>query len=150
MRRDIQWEANMSDNVTSSARHDKSLDIPTGKATFKCPPCVFMADAAITKRLIISGLTPAITVDDMRRRLGSFGSVKAIDGFGLVDGLGQPRKFGYVTLETTPSRLGKCAFSFDYLKKTFFEFLIYRMFYSFSRHECTQRICLERHKIASW
>jgi len=81
-----------------------------------------MTDATITKRLIVSGLTPAITVDDVKRRLGSFGSVKAMDGFGLVDGLGQPRKFGYVTLETTPSSLGKCVFPFDYLKKTFLNF----------------------------
>lgn len=69
-------------------------------------------EAPITKRLILSGLTPAITVADITRRLSSFGSVIAADGFGLLDGLGQPRKFGFVTLETTPSKLGKCEPSF--------------------------------------
>jgi len=67
-----------------------------------------MEDSIITKRLIISGLTPSITAEDISRRLTSFGTVKAADGFGLPDGLGQPRKFGYVTLETTASKLAKC------------------------------------------
>ena len=61
-----------------------------------------------TKDLIISGLTPSITADDIFRRLTTFGTVKASDGFGLTDGLGQPRKFGYVTLETTTEKLAKC------------------------------------------
>ena len=65
-------------------------------------------DAPITKRLIISGLTTSITVDDISGRLATFGTVKATDGFGLTDGLGQPRKFGYVTLETTTGKLAKC------------------------------------------
>ncbi|KAF9563564.1 hypothetical protein CPC08DRAFT_792891 [Agrocybe pediades] len=65
-------------------------------------------DEPITKRLIISGLTPAITAEDISRRLTTFGTVKAADGFGLPDGLGQPRKFGYVTLETTVGKLSKC------------------------------------------
>ncbi|KAH9926928.1 uncharacterized protein B0H18DRAFT_303671 [Fomitopsis serialis] len=62
----------------------------------------------ITKRLHISGLTPAITPDDLAKRLGSFGAVKAMDGFGLTDAVGQPRKFGYVTLEATKKNLGRC------------------------------------------
>ncbi|PPQ98012.1 hypothetical protein CVT26_003074 [Gymnopilus dilepis] len=66
------------------------------------------SDAPITKRLIISGLTPSISVDDISRRLSTFGTVKAADGFGLPDGVGQPRKFGYVTLETTVGKLAKC------------------------------------------
>ncbi|KDR80972.1 hypothetical protein GALMADRAFT_136042 [Galerina marginata CBS 339.88] len=65
-------------------------------------------DAPITKRLIISGLTPSISADDISRRLTTFGTVKATDGFGLPDGVGQPRKFGYVTLETTVGNLSKC------------------------------------------
>ncbi|KAF8961505.1 hypothetical protein BDZ97DRAFT_1905505 [Flammula alnicola] len=65
-------------------------------------------DAPITKRLIISGLTPSITADDISRRLTTFGTVKAADGFGLADGLGDPRKYGYVTLETTVGKLAKC------------------------------------------
>lgn len=66
------------------------------------------SDAPVTQRVIISGLTPAITVQDLTRRLGSFGTVKAADGFGLTDGLDQPRKFGFVTLETTTSKLARC------------------------------------------
>ena len=65
-------------------------------------------DTPITKRLIISGLTTSITVDDISKRLTTFGTVKATDGFGLTDGLGQPRKFGYITLETTTGKLAKC------------------------------------------
>ncbi|KAG6867058.1 hypothetical protein C0993_007147, partial [Termitomyces sp. T159_Od127] len=65
-------------------------------------------DATVVKRLHISGLTPALTSDDISRRLSTFGTVKAIDGFGLPDGLGQPRKFGYATLETTQGQLSRC------------------------------------------
>ncbi|KAG6852994.1 hypothetical protein C0991_007676 [Blastosporella zonata] len=65
-------------------------------------------DEIITKRLHISGLTPALTADDLSRRLSTFGTVKSVDGFGLPDGLGQPRKFGYVTLETTQGKLARC------------------------------------------
>jgi hypothetical protein len=65
-------------------------------------------DTPITKRLIISGLTTSITANDISQRLTTFGTVKASDGFGLTDGLGQPRKFGYVTLETTTGKLAKC------------------------------------------
>ncbi|KAJ3516997.1 hypothetical protein NLJ89_g782 [Agrocybe chaxingu] len=65
-------------------------------------------DTLITKRIIVSGLTPAITADDISRRLSSFGTVKATDGFGLLDGVGQPRKFAFVTLETTTGNLAKC------------------------------------------
>ena len=67
-----------------------------------------LMDTPITKRLIISGLTTSISADDISRRLSTFGTVKASDGFGLPDGLGQPRKFGYVTLETTTGKLAKC------------------------------------------
>ncbi|KAF8075053.1 hypothetical protein FPV67DRAFT_1575346, partial [Lyophyllum atratum] len=65
-------------------------------------------DEAITKRLHISGLTPALTPADLSKRLSTFGTVKAVDGFGLQDGLGQPRKFGYITLETTQGKLARC------------------------------------------
>lgn len=64
----------------------------------------------ITKRLHISGLTPSITPTDLTRRLSSFGTVKALDGFGQFDAVGQPRKFGYVTLEGTKGHLAKCKF----------------------------------------
>ncbi|TFK64962.1 hypothetical protein BDN72DRAFT_962893, partial [Pluteus cervinus] len=65
-------------------------------------------DALITKRLHISGLTPALSVDDINQRFSSFGTVLTLEGFGLADGLGQPRKFGYVTVETTATKLAKC------------------------------------------
>ncbi|CCM00595.1 uncharacterized protein FIBRA_02631 [Fibroporia radiculosa] len=65
-------------------------------------------EETISKRLHVSGLTPAITPDDLSQRLGGFGIVKALDGFNLVDAVGQPRKFGYVTLETTKKQLGRC------------------------------------------
>ncbi|KAH7923702.1 hypothetical protein BV22DRAFT_1196524 [Leucogyrophana mollusca] len=62
----------------------------------------------VIKRLHVSGLTPAISPDDLSRRLSGFGTVKVLDGFGKLDGLGQPRKYGYVTLETTKGQLAKC------------------------------------------
>ena len=68
-------------------------------------------DTPVTKRLIISGLTSSITADDISRRLTSFGTVKAADGFGLPNGVGETRKFGYVTLETTAGKLAKCKYS---------------------------------------
>jgi hypothetical protein len=74
---------------------------------------VCMDSEVITKRLHISGLTPALTIDDLSRRLGSYGLVKALDGFGKLDGLGQPRKYGYITLEAKASQIQKCAFNHD-------------------------------------
>ncbi|KAF8888104.1 hypothetical protein BD779DRAFT_1611399 [Infundibulicybe gibba] len=65
-------------------------------------------DTPITKRLHISGLTPALSAEDLSRRISTFGTVLAVDGFGLQDGLGQPRKFGYITLETTTGKLTRC------------------------------------------
>ncbi len=67
-------------------------------------------DEVITKRIHISGLTPAITSKNLSDRLGSFGTVKAMDGFGALDNLGQPRKFAYATLETTKGKLARCTF----------------------------------------
>lgn len=66
-------------------------------------------DEPLTKRILISGLTPTITQDDLSRRLGSFGSVTALDGLGALDALGQPRKFAYATLATSKGKLAKCA-----------------------------------------
>ncbi|KAJ3848724.1 hypothetical protein EV368DRAFT_48734 [Lentinula lateritia] len=62
----------------------------------------------VTKRLHISGLTPSLTPADLSARLSHFGTVKSLDGFGLLDGVGQPRKYGYVTMETTSGSLKKC------------------------------------------
>lgn len=69
-----------------------------------------MTEETITKRLHVSGLTPAITPKDLSQKLGSFGTVTALDGFGTVDALGQPKKFGYVTIETTKPKLARCAY----------------------------------------
>lgn len=69
-----------------------------------------MAEELITKRLHVSGLTPAISPTDLSQKLGSFGSVKSLDGFGQLDGLGEPRKFGYVTIETTKPKLARCEY----------------------------------------
>jgi hypothetical protein len=62
----------------------------------------------ITKRLHVSGLTAALSSHDLERRLAAFGSVTALDGFGKLDALGQPRKFAHVTLETTKPQLSRC------------------------------------------
>jgi len=70
-----------------------------------------MAEALVTKRLHVSGLTPAITKADIERRLSAFGTVKATDGFGACDALGDPRKFAYVTIEATARDLAKCGWS---------------------------------------
>jgi hypothetical protein len=68
----------------------------------------------ITKRLHVSGLTPGLTpgltADDLEKRISSFGTIRAVDGFCLPDGSGQPRKNGYImiTIETTPAKLAIC------------------------------------------
>ncbi|KAG0702710.1 hypothetical protein DFH29DRAFT_804512 [Suillus ampliporus] len=68
-----------------------------------------MSTETITKRLHISGLTtPAITPADLAKRLGAFGKVISLDGFGTLDALGQPRPFGYATIEGRKSDLAKC------------------------------------------
>ncbi|QRV88334.1 RNA recognition motif protein [Ceratobasidium sp. AG-Ba] len=61
-----------------------------------------------TARLHISGLTPAITQNDIKTRFSTFGEVKDVDGVGKLDGLGQPKKFAYVTLESTKDKLARC------------------------------------------
>ena len=72
--------------------------------------CCDMPDSRelISKRLHISGLTAALSSHDLERRLAAFGTVIALDGFGKLDAVGQPRKFAYVTLETTKSQLSRC------------------------------------------
>ncbi|PVG02439.1 hypothetical protein CPB86DRAFT_579707 [Serendipita vermifera] len=62
----------------------------------------------LTRRLHVSGLTPAISENDLKIRFSAFGTVKAIDGVGKLDALGQPRKFAYVSLETAPDKYAKC------------------------------------------
>ncbi|KAG2107154.1 uncharacterized protein F5147DRAFT_209261 [Suillus discolor] len=68
-----------------------------------------MSTETITKRLHISGLTtPAITPADLAKRLGAFGKVISLDGFGKLDALGQPRPFGYATIEGRKTDLARC------------------------------------------
>ncbi|KZT56796.1 hypothetical protein CALCODRAFT_496951 [Calocera cornea HHB12733] len=67
-----------------------------------------MAEETVTKRLHVAGLTPGITAQDLTARFASFGTVLAVDGLGLQDGVGQPRKFAYVTLTATPEKLRRC------------------------------------------
>jgi len=71
-----------------------------------------MSDTVDISRLHISGLTPALTPEDLAKRLSSFGTVKSVDGFGLVDAVGEPRKFGYVTIEISEKKLAKCTCTF--------------------------------------
>jgi RNA recognition motif. (a.k.a. RRM, RBD, or RNP domain) len=63
------------------------------------------------KRVIVSGLTHTISISDLTDRFSAFGIVKAIDGLGKLDALGQPRKFAFVTLESTPAMHAKCAYT---------------------------------------
>ncbi|KAI0321223.1 hypothetical protein OF83DRAFT_371906 [Amylostereum chailletii] len=62
----------------------------------------------VTARIHISGLTPAITKDELLGRLRAFGTVASLDGFGEHDALCQRRKFAYATLETTREKFSKC------------------------------------------
>ncbi|KAF8585283.1 hypothetical protein K439DRAFT_1660344 [Ramaria rubella] len=81
--------------------------------------------STVKKRLHVSGLTPAITADDINARLRGFGQVHALDGFGATNAIGEwlsnlhsnvvshfvtgePRKFAYVTLEATEANLSRC------------------------------------------
>ncbi|CAE6441458.1 unnamed protein product [Rhizoctonia solani] len=61
-----------------------------------------------TTRLHISGLTPSISASDLKQRFSTFGEVQDVDGVGELDGIGQPRKFAYLTLETTRPKLSRC------------------------------------------
>ncbi|CAE6520743.1 unnamed protein product [Rhizoctonia solani] len=61
-----------------------------------------------TTRLHISGLTPSISASDLKQRFSTFGDVRDVDGVGKLDGVGRPRKFAYLTLETTQPKLSRC------------------------------------------
>lgn len=54
--------------------------------------------STIRKRLHVSGLTPAITANDINARLRGFGKVLALDGFGALNALGEylPHAFSLV------------------------------------------------------
>lgn len=63
------------------------------------------------KRIIVSGLTHTISTSDLTSRFSAFGVVKAVDGLDKLDALGQPRKYAYVTLESTPAMHAKCTYT---------------------------------------
>lgn len=67
-------------------------------------------NAVVKKRLHVAGLTPALSVSDLSQRLGTFGTVLAVDGVGALDGLGRPRPFVYVTIEAKNSQLARCGY----------------------------------------
>ncbi|KAF8316606.1 hypothetical protein DL93DRAFT_744804 [Clavulina sp. PMI_390] len=67
----------------------------------------------VSKRLIISGLTPAIDANSLSQRLASFGTVHSLQGVGMLDANGAPRKFAHLTLETTPAKLRRCMQAFS-------------------------------------
>ncbi len=95
-----------------------------------------------TKRLHISGLTAAISSRDLERRLATFGTLTALDGFGKLDALGQPCGFAYVTLQTTKSQLSRCMCR-DLAAESHPTPLINRLYF---RYECAQRVDVERSK----
>ena len=63
---------------------------------------------SVTKRLHVSGLTPAFSDKDIIGRFSSFGTVQSLEGFGLTDALGQPRKFAYLTLQASQKDIDRC------------------------------------------
>jgi hypothetical protein len=67
-------------------------------------------NAVVRKRLHVAGLTPSVSTSDLSQRLGTFGTVIAVDGIGALDGLGRPRPFAYVTIEAKSSQLARCAY----------------------------------------
>ncbi|KII83065.1 hypothetical protein PLICRDRAFT_58564 [Plicaturopsis crispa FD-325 SS-3] len=65
-------------------------------------------DEIQTKRLHVSGLTPAISAADLTTRLSSFGRVVSVSTLGTPDALGRPRPFGFVEIEGTGKDLARC------------------------------------------
>ncbi|KAJ7509654.1 hypothetical protein B0H11DRAFT_2168855 [Mycena galericulata] len=70
--------------------------------------------ANITKRLHIS-FTPSVPssgAEELTKSLtahfGKFGTVKSVDGLGKLDGVGVPRKFGFVSIEGPEASITKC------------------------------------------
>jgi hypothetical protein len=61
-----------------------------------------------TKRLHISGLTPAISEKDLNSRFSVFGIVKDVHGVGQLNAVGQPRNFAFLSLEATSENISKC------------------------------------------
>jgi len=53
----------------------------------------------VSKRLHVAGLTPAVSASDLSQRLGTFGTVIAVDDIGVLDGFGRPRPFAMSPLK---------------------------------------------------
>ncbi|KAJ7740900.1 hypothetical protein DFH07DRAFT_838359 [Mycena maculata] len=73
-----------------------------------------MSSANIKKRLHIS-FTPSVPStahEELKKSLtahfGKFGTVKSVDGLGELDGVGMPRKFGFVSIEGPDASITKC------------------------------------------
>ncbi|KAJ7648587.1 hypothetical protein DFH06DRAFT_1476105 [Mycena polygramma] len=72
------------------------------------------APTTITKRLHVS-FTPSIPssgsaelTKSLTAHFGKFGTVKSVDGLGQLDGVGMPRKFGFVSIEGSEASIAKC------------------------------------------
>ncbi|KAJ7097241.1 hypothetical protein B0H15DRAFT_825281, partial [Mycena belliarum] len=72
------------------------------------------SSASITKRLHIS-FTPSIpsnSPEELAKALtahfGRFGTVKSVDGLGGLDGVGMPKKFGFISIEGSEAGIAKC------------------------------------------
>lgn len=52
-----------------------------------------MDDSVVSKRLIISGLTPAIDPEALSKRLSNFGTVHSLTGVGRLDANGKTTEF---------------------------------------------------------
>ncbi|KAJ6546408.1 hypothetical protein DFH09DRAFT_927192 [Mycena vulgaris] len=72
------------------------------------------ASANITKRLHIS-FTPSVPssgpeelAKSLATHLSKFGTVKSLDGLGELDGVGMPKKFGFVSIEGSEANITKC------------------------------------------
>ncbi|KAJ7156119.1 hypothetical protein C8R43DRAFT_884320 [Mycena crocata] len=72
------------------------------------------ASANISKRLHIS-FTPSLPssgheelAKSLTAHFGKFGTVKSVDGLGGTDGVGVPKKFGYVSIEGSEVSIAKC------------------------------------------
>ncbi|KAJ6480940.1 hypothetical protein C8R45DRAFT_1004138 [Mycena sanguinolenta] len=72
------------------------------------------SSSKIAKRLHVS-FTPSVPAngpDELAKSLtahfGKFGSVKSVDGFGELDGVGLPKKFGFISIEGPEASITKC------------------------------------------
>ncbi|TFY79274.1 hypothetical protein EWM64_g4738 [Hericium alpestre] len=60
-----------------------------------------------TARLRPHARHQCITPDALSARLAAFGTLTTLDGLGALDAFGQPRKYAYITLDTTKGKLAE-------------------------------------------